>query len=90
MAINYLNNITLNKNQLLQTAIENQINDSAVGASPVEGQIYFNTTDDVLKVYGGGTWSEVGGGVITLTLNDGTYIDVNSSGTAAILYLRQI
>ena len=83
MAINYLNNITLNKNQLLQTAIENQINDSAVGASPVEGQIYFNTTDDVLKVYGGGTWSEVGGGVITLTLNDGTYIDVNSSGTAA-------
>ena len=83
MAINYLNNITLNKNQLLQTAIENQINDSAVGASPVEGQIYFNTTDDVLKVYGGGTWSEVGGGVITLTLNNGTYINVNSSGTAA-------
>ena len=83
MAINYLNNITLNKNQLLQTAIENQINDSAVGASPVEGQIYFNTTDDVLKVYGGGTWSEVGGGVITLTLNDGTYIDVNSTGDAA-------
>ena len=74
MAINYLNNITLNKNQLLQTAIENQINDAAVGASPAQGQIYFNTTDNVLKIYGGSAWAEVGGGVESL-------VAVNSSDT---------
>jgi len=83
MAINYLNNITLNKNQLLQAAIENQINDAAVGGSPVEGQIYFNTTDDVLKIFGNGTWSEVGGGVETLVAVNASDTYVNLTPTAA-------
>ena len=88
MAINYLNNVDFNRNelqnaQLIKSQVENQPNDASVGGTPVEGQLYFNTTSDVLKIYGGGTWSEVGGGVITLALNDGTYIDVNSTGTAA-------
>ena len=88
MAINYLNNVDFNRNelqnaQLIKSQVENQPNDAAVGGTPVEGQLYFNTTSDVLKIYGNGSWSEVGGGVITLTLNDGTFIDVNSTGTAA-------
>jgi hypothetical protein len=83
MAINYLNSINLNQNELLQGVVENQPNDASAGASPIEGQLYFNTTAHVLKQYNGTAWAEVGGGVITLTLNDGTYIDVNSSGTAA-------
>ena len=83
MAINYLNSITLNQNELLQGVIENQVNDAGAGSSPVEGQLYFNTTAHVLKQYNGTAWAEVGGGVITLTLNDGTYIDVNSTGDAA-------
>ena len=83
MAINYLNSITLNQNELLQGVIENQVNDAGAGSSPVEGQLYFNTTAHVLKQYTGTAWAEVGGGVITLTLNDGTYIDVNSTGDAA-------
>lgn len=84
MAINYLNNITLNKNQLLQAAIENQINDAAAGASPVEGQIYFNTTDDVLKIFGNGAWSEVGGGVESLVADNSgtTYIDLTPTTAA--------
>tara|TARA_R110000851_G_scaffold31656_1_gene85446 strand:+ start:1607 stop:3370 length:1764 start_codon:yes stop_codon:yes gene_type:complete len=84
MAINYLNNITLNKNQLLQAAIENQINDAAVGGSPVEGQIYFNTTDDVLKIFGNGTWSEVGGGVESLVADNSgtTYVNLTPTSTA--------
>ena len=56
MAINYLNNIDLNKNQLLQGVIENQPNDAAAGSSPVTGQIYYNTTDNVLKQYNGSAW----------------------------------
>lgn len=83
MAINYLNSINLNRNelqdaQLIRSQVENQPNDAAVGGAPVEGQLYFNTSDDVLKVYANGAWVEVGGGVITLTA--GTYL--TDTGTA--------
>ena len=67
MAINFLGNITLLKNQLLQAAIENQPDDASAGSSPVEGQLYFNTANDILKIYAGGAWKEVGGGVTSLT-----------------------
>ncbi len=63
MAINYLNSISLNKNELQQAVIENQPNDAAAGASPVEGQLYFNTTNHILKQYDGNNWKDVGGGV---------------------------
>jgi len=56
MAINFLSSIDLNKNQLLNAAIQNLGSDPGTG---VEGQIYFNTTDDVLKVYAGGNWVNV-------------------------------
>ena len=63
MAINYLNNVDFNRNelqnaQLIKSQVENQPNDASVGGTPVEGQLYFNTTSDVLKVYGNGSWSE--------------------------------
>jgi len=84
MAINYLNSIDLNRNelqdaQLIRSQVENQPNDAAVGGTPVEGQLYFNTSDDVLKIYANGAWVEVGGGVVSLTA--GTYL--TNSGTAA-------
>jgi len=86
MAINYLNNIDLNKNQLLQSVIENQPNDAAAGSSPIEGQLYFNTTDHILKQYNGTSWEEVGGGVETITTTDGTYINLtpNSATSGAV------
>ncbi len=88
MAINYLNNVDFNRNelqnaQLIKSQVENQPNDAAVGGTPVEGQLYFNTTSDVLKIYGNGSWSEVGGGVETLTTTDGTYIDLTPSSATA-------
>ena len=88
MAINYLNNVDFNRNelqnaQLIKSQVENQPNDAAVGGTPVEGQLYFNTTSDVLKVYGNGSWSEVGGGVETLTTTDGTYIDLTPNSATA-------
>ena len=69
MAINFLNTVNLNKNQLTQAAIESQPNDAAVGGAPVEGQIYFNTTDFDLKIFANGAWKEVGAtsGVETLS-----------------------
>ena len=71
MAINYLNSIDLNQNELIHGTIENQGSDALAG-TPVEGQLYFNTTAQVLKVGrddGTGTmeWVEVGGGVETLS-----------------------
>jgi hypothetical protein len=75
MAINYLNSIDLNQNELIHGTIENQASDALAG-TPVEGQLYFNTQDHVLKVgreilpatnpktY---EWVEVGGGVEKLT-----------------------
>jgi len=47
MAINYLNTVNLNKNQLEQAAIQNLTADPASG---VLGQIYYNTVSDALKV----------------------------------------
>ena len=49
MAINFLNNVDYNQNQLLHPTIENQASDTAAG-TPVEGQLYYNTTSNVLKV----------------------------------------
>lgn len=74
MAINYLNNIDLNKNQLLQGVIENQPNDAAAGSSPATGQIYYNTTDNVLKQYNGSAWVSIAGDITEV--QGGTYISV--------------
>ena len=89
MAINYLNNVDFNRNelqnaQLIKSQVDNQPNDAAVGGTPVEGQLYFNTTSDVLKVYGNGSWSEVGGGVETLVADNSgtTYIDLTPTTAA--------
>ena len=49
MAINFLNNVDYNKNQLLNPRIQNEVNDTAAG-TPREGQLYYNTTDNELKV----------------------------------------
>ena len=49
MAINFLNNFDYNKNQLLNPRIQNEVNDAAAG-TPREGQLYYNTTDNELKV----------------------------------------
>ena len=47
MAINYLNTVDFNKNQLEQAAIHNLTADPQTG---VVGQIYYNTVSDALKV----------------------------------------
>jgi len=48
MAINFLNTVDLNQNQLNKAAIQNL---AANPASGVEGQIYFNTVAQTIKVY---------------------------------------
>ena len=60
MAIKYLNNLDLNKNQLQQAVIQTASSDPS---SPVAGQIYYNTTDNVIKFYNGTAFVSAGGAV---------------------------
>ncbi len=85
MAINFLNTVDFNQNTLEKPRIENQPNDTAAGTG-VEGQIYFDTTVDALKIYAGGAWVEVGAtsGVETFTNANGTYVAFGTENTSAI------
>jgi len=61
MAINFLNSIDLNQLELIHATIENQATDALAGTG-VDGQIYYNTTSKLIKVWdaGSSTWKTVG------------------------------
>jgi hypothetical protein len=80
MAIQFLNSVNLSQNELIKARIENQPNDAAAGTG-VEGQLYYDTTADVLKVWSAGAWEEVGGGVLTVTSGNANTITIG--GTVA-------
>ena len=80
MAINFLNTVNLNKNQLNNAAIQNLTGDPAAA---VAGQIYFNTVSNNLKIYTGAAWEEVGGGVESIVFNNGTYVSIATTGNPA-------
>jgi len=86
MAINFLNTVNFNRNQLEQVVIQSVSSDPTT--NNVVGQIIFNTTDDTLKQYVADTqnppvpasptpgWVEVGStsAVETFTNTSGTYV----------------
>lgn len=76
MAINFLSGINLNQNELIKARIENQPNNTAAGTG-VSGQLYFDSTSAVLKVWAGATWVEVGGGVTSFTATSGSFISLS-------------
>ena len=84
MAINFLNTVDFNKNQLNFARIQNLGTDPS-GANSSIGQIYFNTTADTLKQYvadagsGAAGWVEVG----STTVKAGTGIGVTFAGGEA-------
>jgi len=86
MAINFLTSVNFNENELLGAAMQNLATDPASG---VLGQLYFNTSDDVLKVCTvasttNATWVSVGGGVETIGKATGTN-PITLSGTTDVL-----
>ena len=70
MAINFLNKVDFNQNELDHARIVNEAGNTAAGTG-VSGQLYFDTTADagvgVLKVWTN-QWVEVGGGVESIAL----------------------
>ena len=91
MAINFLNKVDFNKNELDHARIVNEAGNTAAGTG-VAGQLYFDTTADlgvgVLKVWTN-QWVEVGGGVESLTTTQagnstGNSITLLSAATGAV------
>jgi hypothetical protein len=86
MAINYYSSINLLQNQLIKPRIQNEISDAAAG-NGVDGQVYFNTTSNTLKVWITSAWYAVPsagtGFVNTVTTANSTFVNLVDSGTAA-------
>lgn len=66
MAINFLNSVNLNQNLLIKARIENQPNNAAAGTG-VEGQLYYDTTVDAIKVWANGAWVLTTNGFVPYT-----------------------
>ena len=95
MAINFLNDVSFNKNEIIQPVLENQANDASAG-TPEDGQLYYDTTNNVVKYGEGGSWialsaSTPGNGTLSITAGNGlsgsdfTFTANQSSNTTATI-----
>ena len=75
MAINYLSSIDLNKNEL-QNGVIHVL--AANPSNPVEGQIYYNSTDQKLYFYDGSSWVDASGDIKSVNTNTTSTISVTN------------
>jgi hypothetical protein len=73
MAIQYLNNIDLNKNEL-QNGVIHVL--GTAPSNPVAGQIYYNSTDTKLYFYDGTNWIDASGDIKSVTTTTPTSLDI--------------
>jgi hypothetical protein len=78
MAVKFLASVDLQKNELLNAAIQNLATDPA---SPVQGQIYYNTVSDAIRVYDGVAWVTLSTGAGTVTAVTGAGAISSTGGT---------
>lgn len=60
----FLTNLDLQKNELQNAALQNL---ATAPSSPVEGQVYYDTVLDVVRVYANGAWASLSTGSGTVT-----------------------
>jgi hypothetical protein len=80
MALSYLTDINLNKNELQNAVIQKLATDPSSGQTA--GWIIFNTTDNQLKVYDGSAWTNVGGDITGVDITAGTGLSGNQVTTS--------
>ena len=95
MAINFLNSVNLNQNQLIAPAIESL---ATAPGTPVEGQMYYDSTggDQTMYYWNGSAWRSMDGAAGTMsswtirdddnddkTLIDGQYLKVTMANGSA-------
>ena len=82
MAINFLNTINFNQNELQNVVIDN----SSAAPTSTEGAVYYDTDDDIMYYRNASAWVPMDGsgtGVTTFTNANGTFVSAATVNTAA-------
>jgi len=82
MALSYLTDINLNKNELQNAVIQKVGGDPITGLTA--GWIIYNTGDNQLKVYDGSAWTNVGGDITAVNITAGTGLTGTVSTSAGV------
>lgn len=80
MALQYLTDINLNKNELQNAVIQKLGTDPSSGLTA--GWIIYNTSDNQLKLYNGSAWVNVGGDITGVDITAGTGLTGTVSTTS--------
>ena len=78
--IPFLHNIDLNKNQLLNAKLHTS---GTAPSSPGEGQIWYDSTNDLVKTYNGSSWNTISGDITGVTSATTNQLTVANSGGPA-------
>lgn len=72
----YYAGINLQQNELQNAVIQNL---ASAPSTPVEGQIYYNTTDDRLYVYTGAEWDAIGENLLTVAADSQAFVTITDN-----------